>query len=420
MPLHIPSVVAPPPAVAPTITNPGFRIRFLAGTLVQPIGTVLSLSSQIGRTSSRTDGTATGSGSLQAVDKGRLLDPDNTGSPLYGKLDPAGTTTVVVDCLIPGFGYQPVYTGALSDEITSWPGGTSRSEVQITLADSQLDLTQHIPVAGRVYPQKQTGARILELLGAPSRSGWGWLNRAPSGLMAIEAGSKVLAALTADGSATTWEYVAQAAAAEEGLVFFDQAGVPTFQGRQHRLGQSTPKWVFGDGPGEVAYEPSLQLRLSNDRSLADVAYQTGDGVVSVYGPNGATTMTQGGTASPLADQYSGAARARSEYGRFSVNRRDAPTVEINALGEWPATGPGSRFWCALTAQIGDLVTLKRRPGGGPDIVRNYFIDAIAHTYSVGTWSTVFTLVFADAANTGWRLGTDFLGALAPNPIRLNW
>jgi hypothetical protein len=238
--------------------------------------------------------------------------------------------------------------------------------------------------------------------------------------------------LTTDGSTATQDYVSATAGAEEGLFLFSQSGVPTFQGRAHRNTQSSPKWVLGDGPGEIPYEPMPEYDLLNDRLTIDVANTTVDGITSIYGPDGASQIDSSNTTAavstppntdilPLADWYSGASYARSKWTRYSVNRDVIPSITINALADYPSMSPTSRCNMAVTAQVGDLVTVNRRPGVGSMISEQYFIDAIAHQAdpNIG-WYVTFTLVQADQANTGWRLGTDYLGALAPNPIRLNW
>lgn len=438
MVLRVPFLDSPiPPDPTLTITSPQFRVRAFGAGFNVTVGKVYSATTQIGRTSSRTDGAAAGQASLHVEDTDRLLDPDNIDGALYGKLSPGGATTLTLECGVPGYGYIPLYTGLIESVDTTYPGAR-RSEATINLVDAQRDLRTHIPAASLndvdgnpipTYGWQQTGARISQLLGATSRSGWGWVNRAPTGAFAIDPGQKVLGPLVLDGSTSTWDYVAQAAAAEEGLAFFNQAGVPTFHDQARRPRETVAAWIFGDLDGEMMVDESLTYHLGNDKLIADVAYQTADGVTSVYGPGGASTMTTGGTAIPLADQYGGAARARSEWRRFSVNRRNAPTVTVNAYGEWPTVpadplllgddvligddvflGPSpSRFWCALAAQVSDLAHLNRRLPTGVPISQDYWIDAIAHNITALSWTTTFTLVYADAPNPGFQLGVDKLG-----------
>lgn len=426
-------IVPPQQIVIPQheVVLPSFRVRFINGTTSVDLSLAqMQANTSMGRTSNRTDGTAAGSAQLTFDDHERKLDPDNPDSPLYGKLTPGGDTTVVLDCGVPNFGYIPLYTGLLEDLGTTWPDDPIWSSATVQLVDMQRDLTEHIQAVNVTYPMQQTGARIAQMVGAPARSGWGWLNRAPSGQFAIDTGCKMLGALTTDGNTDTWTYLADAAAAEDGLVFFNQGGVLTFQGRNHRSQQTTPLWVFGENNGELHYNPGIAMDLPNDRLVKDVAYDTLDGVTSGYGPGGkfawdTSAAKQSYTPSKvqassqqtqLASRYTGASRARSEYRRFSVNRRDIPVIEINAYVDWQTITPGdasNRAWAALNAQVGDLVTVNRRPPGVA-ISKNYFIDAIKHTISATSWVTQFYLVDVSATVPGWVLGQK-LGS-----IQLSW
>jgi hypothetical protein len=426
--LLVPYVPTVPPSPYTAISLPQFRVRFINGALTVDKSPVsLSATTTIGRTNNRTDGTAAGRGDLTFDDTTRDLDPDYASSPLYGKITPGNATTVVLDCGVPTIGYYPLYTGLIEDDETTWPMGPTYSEAAISLVDAQRDLTTHIPAYNSTFPAQQTGARIGSLLGAPSRSGWGWINRAPSNRFNLDVGQKVLGPLTCDGTTDTWSYVADAASAEEGLAFFDQGGVPTFQDQLHRVRQTTPVWVFGEASGELRYEGDITMSLPNDRIVADVAYQTVDGITSGYGPGGAFSWDSSSTAPggaptgdqiQLADSYAGASRAYSDYRRFSVNRRDIPSITINAFADWATVSSAlasNRAWCAVTAQIGDLVTVNRRPGIGSTISKSYYIDAISHTINPGEWTTKFYLVSIDLSVPGWKLGVDKLGS-----IHLSW
>ena len=439
MAIIVPQQVGAGPLPATSPANPAFRLRFLnSSTVVDLSFNQMAASTSIGRTNNRTDGAASGSANLTLDDTARNLDPDYAASPLNGLLLPGGTTTVVLDCLVPDVGYFALFTGLIEDIGSAWPNDPIWSQASLQLADSKRDLTQHIPAYNVIYPYQQTGARIAALVGAPSRSGWGWINRAPSGAFAIDAGQKCVGELITDGSTDTWTYISDTAAAEEGLVFFDQNGILTFQCQSHRTRQTTPLWVFGEDSGELHYENTITFDLPNDRVIADVAYDTADGFTEGYGPNGAfswQTATSGATGpsspaikqttkaqatsttTPLADQYSGASRSRSEWRRFSVNRRDIPTLEIDAFADWSTVSSQSasnRAWCALTARVGDLVTVNRRPPGGT-ITKTAYIDAITHTIGPGSWKTQLYLVEKSATVGGWNLGTDKLGA-----IQLAW
>lgn len=425
MPLLVPFIAPPTPPPTTTVVSPAVQLVFKDGALTVTVTTVETVQTQIGRSDPRTDGAGAGSATITVDDTARVLDPDNTTSPLYGHLTPGGTTTVQVQAWN-GAAWIALFTGLIESIQTGYPGGTSRTEATLTLADASRDLNLHIPAANVKYPLQQSGARIAQMVGAPSRSAWGWVNRAPSGGFAIDAGQKVLGPLVTDGTTSTWQYVSDAALAEKGVVFFDQNGILTYQDQLHRYRSSTPRWTFGDdNTAEIWVDPSLTFMLSNDRIITDVAYSTSDGMTSGYGPGGVFFWATNGTdtlaqVSPvttqLADQMQGLSRARWEYNHYSINRRDAPNVEINALGEWPTTTGLSRFGCALNARLGDYCLLNRRPGVGATISKYYWIDMITHTIGYDYWTTTFTFAAADAITSVWQLGTTQLSAVtAPLP-----
>jgi hypothetical protein len=428
MPIIVPYVAPPSPPVVPaTITAPAVRTVFLDGPLAVTVPTLEGASTSLGR-SARTDAAGAGTATLTFDDTARILDPDNADSPLYGHLTPGGTTTVQLQAW-DGSAWAALFTGLIQQIDTSYPGG-DLAEASVQLVDAMRDLTLHIPASGVSYPMQQSGARIAQMVGAPSRSAWGWINRAPSGMFAIDPGQKMLKPITTDGTTSTAQYITDAASAEKGVVFFDQAGILTYQDQLHRYRSSTPRWVFGDDhTSEIWVEQSLSYSLPNDRILADVAYNTGDGITSGYGPGGVffwptdsdaqTTAQVSSTDTMLADQMQGLSRARWEYEHYSVNRRDAPNVAINAFGEWPSTSGNSRFGCALNAKLGDYVQLNRRPSVGAMISKYYWIDQISHSLSGGfspSWVTTFTLAAADEIPTIWKLGTTKLADVtAPLP-----
>lgn len=438
MPLIVPYPSAPvPPTVSLTVVAPSFQVTFYADTTTVQINTVMSIQTSLGRTSPRTDGTAAGQATVVVDDTARILDADNPSSPLYGKLTPGGKTTVAISAW-DGTNWIPLFTGLIEQIDTSWPGGTSYSEAQVQLVDQQRDLNLDIPPITQKFPAQQTGARIAALLGARSRSQWGWINRSRSNSFDLDAGQKVLGPLQCDGQSSTWSYVAADAAAEKGMAFFNQAGVPSFHDQARRYRSGTPRWVFGDNTGELMVDPALSLSLPNDRTLTDVAYTSSDGVTATYGPNGLTYTSQftdsdgnvsiftehngtitvtpqdlnsnspvsSASAVPLADKYQAGARAAWEYHTYSENRRDAPNLVIDAFGEWPSVSSPSRFACALYARISDYCRLNRRPGGST-ITKYYWIDGIAHDIQAGpdaSWKATFTTVAADPIPNYWQLG----------------
>jgi hypothetical protein len=412
-------------------------MRFTTGTgfTYDVSSLAISLSLTRGRQSAFEAAISAASWSVTFDDPTGVLDPDNTGSPLNGLLTPGpmAPATFRIDHYVASLNqYFPLATGRLDSLERTFTDGTY-SETVCTFVDQTSELTRHILAAGTVLPAELPGARIARLLTMPSRSGFTWATRSMSAPTALDTGQKLLGKLTCDGNTSSWDLAVAAASAEDGLLYFDAAGVLVFHGQARRLVHQAA-WTLTDSifkdatPTGIEYQNDLTFRMSTDNLIVDAGITTVDGVTSIYGPGGPSTVAPGVTVgltagaqldltetSQLSGWNAGASRAQHLVQSRSVPRRNAPTVTVDPvgyLGQWTVNGAATPYQMGILAGIDDLTLLTRHPASGSLISFNHWIEGVSHQMANdGTWKVTFTTSRADNVPTNgyWRLGVSQLG-----------
>ncbi len=402
----------------------------------------ISLSITRGRTSQFEASISASTCSVTFDDPTGVLDPDNQASPMVGQLvvGPQTVTTFRVDHYVASLNqYFPLFTGRLDSLERTFTDG-SYSETAATFVDQTVELARHVPAAGTVLPAELPGARISRLLTMSSRSGFTWATRSLAAPTSLDTGQKMLGVLTCDGSTSSWSIAVDAATAEDGLLYFDAAGVLVFHGQSRRL-TNTVLWPLTDTiakdatPAGIEYQNDLTFRVSTDNQIVDSAVTTVDGVTSIYGPSGASQVAPGVTVgldasntidltetSPLAGGAAGASRAQHLVQTRNVPKRNAPTLSVDPvgyLGQWTINSLPTAYQMAVTAGIDDLASLTRHPASGTTISASHWIEGLTIQMSNdGTWRVTFATSKADALPpTGyWHLGVGQIG----RSLTLTW
>jgi hypothetical protein len=184
---------------------------------------------------------------------------------------------------------------------------------------------------------------------------------------------------------------------EMGELYCDGRGFLVFRHR-HALyfdtRSTTPQAVFGDAGAELRY--------------ADVTITYDDATLW----NGATIANTGGTVQQASDAASqqhppggyGPRVFDSEnliadsdfqalgYAQYVVAASKNPELRFSDITILPQRDPANLFPQVLTREIGDRITVTRRPpGGGSAITRDVFIRGISHTITSKTWATTWVL-----------------------------
>jgi hypothetical protein len=417
-------VQAPPGSDSGPVIRPTLRVRFWYAsggtvTYVDLSDRASAVNALRGRSSKTAANADPGTMTVTLDNSDGLLDPDNTSSALHPHLIPRRESGLIVDHLFEG-SYRPLGHGYLDTIDRQWGAVGRWSETVITTVDQSTRLAELIPPQGTVFPAQTAAARIRALARTASRTTRTWVQRSPVASFSIDPSSRVLGQLTADGTTSLWEYMSQAAYADDGLVYFTASGALKFQSGNLRLG-NVRYGTLGDGPGEVEVAPDLLLRLSSDDIVNEVAFTNAAGTrtaaVSAAGFYLAEDAT--GTATMLADGAQVSSRARMVFGRDGVPRRAVDTVTLDVLGGYFDFGLTSPYRFAMDVSISSRVRLIRRPpGGGTTIDADYHVESITHNVVVGSeWKTTLRLSKAQTTETFWRLGVDALGS---GTNRLTW
>jgi hypothetical protein len=196
---------------------------------------------------------------------------------------------------------------------------------------------------------------------------------------------------TGSTTGTTCLAIMQAAAeAELGNVFIDGAGRFVFQPRALRS-SATVAATFGEGSGETPYDGNIAIEFDDQLIYNDVqvtqsgtspAFVSATSNLSAQTSYGLRTLARTAALTNASDVISQAATLLAWY---KDPRTRIPNVSMNGV-----SNPDS-FIQTLGREIGDLVTIKRRPPGAPMITTGVFIDGVKHSITPTSWVTTFML-----------------------------
>jgi hypothetical protein len=410
--------------------DPSSSVKFLTADVSSMCRSVM-----VTRGRSSRDGGGADPGSMTIVldDPRGLLDPENQNGQVAGLLSPGGgptATSFIVDHLFEG-SYRPLGWGFLTSIDRTWGPAGPWSQSVVTTVDFSTEFARLVAEEGRRLPRQTASQRIDAFTSLPSRS----RERFTPGSMRLQNSSRQLGPLTTDGGTSHWDYMQQAAASDDGLLFFDGAGRFVYQSGAYRANRPVTA-TLGDADNEVTVQPDLTYRLSSDDVVYEAAFTTWDGQITaatsaggtfVFGQPTPVRAEDGsliadpvryfklprppGTATQLADAAQVSARARSVHRRDSVPRRGVEQVSLDVLSAYHDFSTASPYRFALGVEVSDRVKLNRRPpGGGTVLTADYFVESITHTIEAGrAWDTTLRLSKALEPTTTWRLGRDPFG-----------
>jgi hypothetical protein len=221
---------------------------------------------------------------------------------------------------------------------------------------------------------------------------------------------------------TPLSYLQQIELAENGALFVDVSGNVIFRSRHWKqLYQSaTPSSIFGENPGEVGYKPGFVLSRDN-LDLYNAAL-----CQAATGPLGVPAGIPQQSVSAAAEAKYGVNSILSETGllvsqdveclirsqwqllRFSSVLPRLRSIVVDPLGDVP-----NRMATAVSRELGDLVTLNRRPPVGAAFSQQSYIEGVNHEIDFGrmTWLVTYALTPQTPVDTAtpWVLGTGLLG-----------
>ncbi|MEW6473449.1 MAG: LamG-like jellyroll fold domain-containing protein [Actinomycetota bacterium] len=190
---------------------------------------------------------------------------------------------------------------------------------------------------------------------------------------------------------TALEHIQKVADSDFGRVFISKDGDVKFIGRAS-IGNTPGPYTFGEdsGAGELGY---VAIRLDYSRNLIK---------------NDVTISRTDGVAQRVVDTSSLAEYQRHSYfseGLFHdddslslavatalVSAYAEPLLRVTGIDLAPRGAPGTLFPAALGLELGDNITVKRRPQGvGSAISQVCVVEGISHSFAAKAWSTSLTL-----------------------------
>lgn len=215
----------------------------------------------------------------------------------------------------------------------------------------------------------------------------------------LDDGTTTLQATSLGG--TVLAYMQTVADTEIGALFVDRLGQVRFIGRRTGLGADyqTSRATLTDEPPAATDTPYTSVTFEVDESdIVTRATVSREGSVAVTYSDPAA-VAEFGTIDFVAegllhdsDTYS------SDYAQWIVNTRKVPETRVGGVEVNPARVPAVAFPAMLSLELGDRVTLTRRPKVGAAITRDYRVEAIAHSNAAKQWNVSLTLSPFNQAN----------------------
>lgn len=215
----------------------------------------------------------------------------------------------------------------------------------------------------------------------------------------LDVGTTTLQSTSLGG--TVLSYMNTVADTEIGSLFVDRFGQVRFIGRRAGLEATylTSKANLVDEPAGATDVPYRTVAFEVDESdIVTRATVSREGSVAVTYSDSAA-RTEFGVLDFVAegllhdsDTYS------SDYAQWIVNTRKAPETRVGDVQVTPTRAPTVAFPAILGLELGDRVTLTRRPKVGGALTRDYRVEAIAHTTAAKQWGVSLTLSPFNQAN----------------------
>lgn len=388
-------------------TNPG-----ATPTWVDVSGYLMALSSRRGR-QTELDRMETGYASIVLDNRDRRFDPTYTSSPYYPNVVPMRSVRLSGVWLGSKF---PIFTGFIG----AWPPeylGPLDSNVTLEAHDGFKVLgLKHLSNA---FPQQQSGERVndvLSLVGWGTGAAWtlgtgtlgGTAILGPVGARLIDPGASAVQASDLVDT-TALQHLHDVEATENGMLFMARDGTIVFHSRHaavtapYNVNQGT----FGEQ--ELPYV-NVTIEYTDNNLWNEVRVDRDGGTTQIasdatsilrYFPR---TLTQNSTLTTTDSEALSAAT-------WLLSRYKDPKLRIREILLDGEANPNSLWPQILGRDIGDRVTVRKRPPGGGSLIEQVsIIDSIELSWAAagGWWEARWTLSPADTS-VYWQLGFAALG-----------
>lgn len=259
---------------------------------------------------------------------------------------------------------------------------------------------------GAVGAGEDTGARVARILTSAS-----W----PASDRVLDTGDSTLQATTLEGSALT--EIQLAVDSELGEFYMDKVGRATFRRRQAILEDTrsaTSQAVFDDDGTDHRYA-EVELEYDDDQ-LINAARITRVGGAEQSASDSASITSYLTHVVQRSDLIMETDAAAADWADWVVYQGKDPELRFSAININPRRDDDDLFPVVLAREIGDRITVNRRPpGGGDAITRDVFIRGIEHRGEPHRWHTRFALQSATRYQF-LTLDSSSLGTLDSNAL----
>lgn len=332
----------------------------------------------------------------------------------YGRVTQVTATKPVrVRATWAGVTYE-LFRGTADDWDVAWHDpGHSVTTLTATDAFKILAGIDRAALPAEVGAGETTSARVGRILDSA-----GWLE----GDRSIGTGISTLQGTLLDGDTLT--ELQAVATSEIGELYIDGGGRVVFRGRHAALTDArsnTPQAVFGDADDELPY---VTLGIASDDGtffnhirVTRRSSGEGDEPVEQVAEDATSQARYYKKTFPAGEVLVQTDAAAADYARYLLRVAATPEIRFTEITIEPAQQPAELWPHTLGRQIGDRITIRRRPpGGGAVIERDCFIRGIRHDFGDEEWTTTWTLQDADRTGSFLVLDNPEQGRLDANAL----
>jgi hypothetical protein len=327
-----------------------------------------------------------GGGSVTLLNLERQYDPTNMDGPYVagGVTQVEPMRPVIASATWEGVDYALIRAFTDAWEL-DWAGPNwSESTAPFTDAFQILEEDNRSAVAA-VGAGETSGARINRILDSV-----GW----PADLRDIDMGDVTLQETTLEGPALT--EMQAVADAELGALYIRGDGVVVFRSRTSVMSDPTStvsQATFGDGGGaELPYKDG-GLGFAYDMATVINRVKASRAGGSEIVVEDLTSIQKYRVRSPISgtDLPLETDQAVTDWATYLLTVSRTAELRFTSMEVWPRVDPANLWPQVLGREIGDRITVIRRPpGGGDPIIQDVIIRGIEHVITPDNWITRWT------------------------------
>lgn len=234
----------------------------------------------------------------------------------------------------------------------------------------------------------------------------------PAGLRDLDTGQSTLQSADLQGS-TALDHAQKVAESDFGELYMSRDGKVRFVERTGLINRAVAA-TFGDGPGELGYQ-SITFDNGDELIRNPVVVSRNEGIAQ-----SASDPTDLGEYLDHTYTVDGLIHDSDDLSRYAaqflVSEYKDPKTRVVGLVVAPAADPTNLWPVILGLELGDVVTVVRRPQGvGDPISQDCEVQGIAHDIGPRHWRTTLTL---SPAYTGAFLQLDLTSGPGLGDLRL--